>query len=185
MPAVRSVRRRLLLASAALISGIGLTARAADVGARAETFTLQAALDGALFSYSLRDALAKGPVVLYFFPVAFSDGCSIEAHAFAEAIDEFKALGASVIGVSTDDISTLARFSRQACQGKFPVASDAERKVTAAYDAAMRSRPELSTRVSFVISPDGKIAFVYRNLEPHRHVERTLAALRRWRDGQR
>jgi thioredoxin-dependent peroxiredoxin len=182
---VRHPRRQVLLAAAALASVLSPPAQAVDVGERAETFTLPAALDGALFSYSLGEALARGPVVLYFFPVAFSEGCSIEAHTFAEAIDQFKALGASVIGVSTDDIATLARFSKQACQGKFPVASDAERKVSAAYDASMRSRPELSTRVSFVIAPDGKVAFVYRNLEPTRHVERTLAALRQWRSGRR
>jgi thioredoxin-dependent peroxiredoxin len=182
---VRQPTRRSLLAAALVLPSWPHIARAADVGAVADAFTLPAALDGSPFTYSLRDALARGPVVLYFFPVAFSEGCSIEAHTFAEAIDQFKALGASVIGVSTDDIGTLTRFSKQACQGKFPVASDADRRVTAAFDAAMRSRPELSTRVSFVIAPDGKIVFVYRNLEPTRHVDRTLGALRQWRLGSR
>ena len=103
----------------------GGTAHAAlDIGDPAPAFTAQAALGGQVFRYSLKDELAKGPVVLYFFPAADSADCSIEAHAFAEAIDQFKALGASVIGVSADDIGTLAKFSVKSCQSRFPVASD-------------------------------------------------------------
>src|SRR5471032_1820983 len=97
---------------------------ALDVGDAAPNFTAQAALAGKVYKFSLAESLAKGPVVLYFFPAAFSVGCSIEAHEFAESISKFEAMGATVIGVSNDDIDTLGKFSVQACQGRFPVASD-------------------------------------------------------------
>lgn len=149
-----------------------------DLGTIAPDFTLQAAEAGQVIQFSLRQALATGPVVLYFFPAAYSEGCSVEAHTFAEAMADFRAAGASVVGVSVDDISTLTRFSQQACQGKFPVASDAEQRVMTAYDAVMKTRPDFATRISFVITPDSRIAYSYKSLEPTRHVERTLAAVR-------
>ena len=106
-----------------LCASLCLPARAAlDVGDSAPDFTVPAALGGKVFQFKLSEALAKGPVVLYFFPAAFSDGCSREAHLFAESIGTFKALGASVIGVSGDDLELITRFSVQVCQGKFPVA---------------------------------------------------------------
>ena len=120
--------RLFFIASALGTLAFALTAmpaRAAlDIGEKAPDFTAPAALAGKQFSFSLAESLAKGPVVLYFFPAAFSVGCSAEAHEFAEAIGKYQALGASVIGVSTDDIETQTKFSMQACQGKFPVASD-------------------------------------------------------------
>src|SRR6476469_9657578 len=116
------------------------TYAALDVGDAAPNFTAQAALGGKAFKFTLADSLAKGPVVLYFFPAAFSVGCSIEAHEFAEAINRFEALGATVIGVSTDDIDTLGKFSVQACQGRFPVASDNTQSVMKSYDAVMQTR---------------------------------------------
>ena len=149
-----------------------------DTGTLAPDFDLQAAQAGQVFRFSLREALARGPVVLYFFPAAYSEGCSIEAHTFAEAIADFRAAGASVLGVSADDIPTLTSFSQQACQGKFPVASDADQRVMKSYDAVMQTRPDFATRISFVIAPDGRIAYTYKNLEPTRHVERTLTAVR-------
>src|SRR5215213_3032836 len=114
---------------------------ALDVGDAAPNFTAPAALGGKVFRFNLADSLAKGPVVLYFFPAAFSVGCSIEAHEFAEAINKFESFGATVIGVSTDDIETLGKFSVQACQGRFPVASDSTQSVIKSYDAAMSLRP--------------------------------------------
>lgn len=149
-----------------------------DPGVVAPDFELQAALAGREFRFSLREARAAGPVVLYFFPAAYSEGCSLEAHTFAEAMADFQAAGTSVIGVSADDIATLKRFSMQACQGRFAVGSDADQRVMKAYDAVMRTRPDFATRISFVIAPDGRIAYTYKNLEPTRHVERTLAAAR-------
>ena len=153
---------------------------ALDVGDAAPNFTAQAALAGKVYKFSLADSLAKGPVVLYFFPAAFSVGCSIEAHEFAESISKFEALNATVIGVSSDDIATLGKFSVQACQGKFPVASDDNQNVMKSYDAVMALRPDYANRVSYVIAPNGKIIYNYQSLNPSRHVEKTLAALRDW-----
>lgn len=153
---------------------------ALDVGDAAPNFTAQAALGGKVFNFKLSDSLAKGPVVLYFFPAAFSVGCSIEAHEFAEAMGKYEALGATVIGVSSDDIDTLGKFSVQACQGRFPVASDNSQSVMKSYDAVMQTRPDYANRVSYVIAPNGKVVYNYQSLNPSRHVEKTLAALRDW-----
>jgi len=153
---------------------------ALDVGDAAPNFTAQAALAGKVYKFSLADSLAKGPVVLYFFPAAFSVGCSIEAHEFAESMPKFEALGATVIGVSSDDIGTLGKFSVQACQGKFPVASDDNQSVMKSYDAVMALRPDYANRVSYVIAPNGKVIYNYQSLNPSRHVEKTLAALKDW-----
>ena len=168
-----------------LLLGLGLAgpapARAAlDVGEPAPDFTVQAALAGKSYSFALREALAKGPVVLYFFPAAFSVGCSIEAKEFADAIAKFDALGATVIGVSSDDIDTLGKFSVQACAGRFPVASDPTQKVMKSYDAVLALKPDYANRVTYLISPQGRILFQYQSLNPSRHVEKTLAALKDW-----
>ena len=153
---------------------------ALDVGDAAPNFTAQAALAGKVYKFSLADSLAKGPVVLYFFPAAFSVGCSIEAHEFAESIPKFEALGATVIGVSSDDIDTLGKFSVQACQGRFPVAADNSQSIMKSYDAVMMLMPDYANRISYVIAPNGKVIYDYQNLNPSRHVEKTLAALKDW-----
>ena len=168
-------------AAAALAAAMASTAWAAlDVGEKAPDFRAPAALAGKQYDFSLTESLAKGPVVLYFFPAAFSAGCSAEAHEFAEAITRFEALGATVVGVSTDDIDTQVKFSIQACQGKFPVASDAGMTVIKSYDAAMMLMPDYANRVSYVIAPDRSIVYYYQSLNPSKHVENTLAALRDW-----
>jgi peroxiredoxin len=174
-------RRSLLAALAALPWAWRPAWAALDVGERAPEFTLPAARAGQAFSYSLSGALAQGPVVLYFFPLAFSQACSIEAHSFAEAMPQFEALGASVVGVSADAIDVLERFSVQACNGRFPVASDSRLEVIGLFDAVMQTRPDHANRVSYVIAPDGRVIHVYQSLNPARHVERTLAALRQWK----
>ena len=172
---------RRVLALLTLLLTLASPARAAlDVGDPAPNFTTAAALNGKVFQFSLSESLAKGPVVLYFFPAAFSVGCSIEAHEFAESITKFEALGATVIGVSSDDIDTLGKFSVQACQGKFPVASDNTQNVMKSYDAVMQLRPDYANRVSYVIAPNGKVIYNYQSLNPSRHVEKTLAALKDW-----
>jgi thioredoxin-dependent peroxiredoxin len=156
-------------------------ARAAlDVGEVAPEFTTNAALAGKAYSYSLKESLSKGPVVLYFFPAAFTEGCSIEAQQFAQAVPQFEALGASIIGVSGDSIDTLSKFSLQVCQGKFPVASDASKTIMNAYDATMKAMPDFATRVSYVIAPSGAILYNYLSLNPNKHVENSLAAVRDW-----
>ena len=161
-----------------LISATTPSYAALDVGEAAPNFTVQAALGGKTFRYTLAESLAKGPVVLYFFPAAFSVGCSLEAHEFAEAIGKFEALGATVIGVSSDDIDTLSKFSVQACQGRFPVASDNTQAIMKSYDAVMALRPDYANRISYVISPNGKVLYNYQSLNPSRHVEKTLSALK-------
>jgi len=164
-----------------MLGALSLSARAAlDVGDNAPNFTVPAALGGKVFQYTLAEALAKGPVVMYFFPAAFSEGCSTEAHLFAQAIGQFEALGASVIGVSGDDLELITRFSVQACQGKFPVAADEKKAVIKAFDAAMQTRPDYANRVSYVIAPNGKVVYSYLSLNPNKHVEKTLAALAQW-----
>jgi peroxiredoxin len=172
---------RVAALSALAVTSLTTPAWAAlDIGEKAPEFTVPAALAGKQYSYSLSESLAKGPVVLYFFPAAFSVGCSAEAHEFAEAIDKFAALGASVIGVSTDDIETQTKFSMQSCQGKFPVASDSGKTVIKSYDAAMMILPDYANRVSYVIGPDRTVLYSYQSLNPSKHVEKTLGALRDW-----
>jgi len=153
---------------------------ALDIGDPAPDFTAQAALGGSVYRYSLAESLKKGPVVLYFFPAAYSEGCSVEAHYFADAVARFNALGASVVGVSGDDIDTLSKFSVQACQSRFPVASDQNQAVMKSFDAVMQTRPEYANRISYVIAPNGAIVYHYMSLNPTKHVEKTLAALRTW-----
>ena len=168
-----------------LVLGSGLFAAplyaALAPGAAAPDFTTQATLAGKPFSFSLANALKKGPVVLYFYPAAFTPGCTIEAHEFAEATDKFQALGATVIGVSHDDIDKLNKFSVSECRNKFAVASDADQKITKAYDAVLAATPEYANRTSYVIAPDGKIIYEYTALSPEKHVGNTMAAVEKWK----
>lgn len=156
-------------------------------GAKAPDFTLTAAQAGKPFSLSLKQALKQGPVVLYFFPAAFTPGCTLEAHLFAEASDDFKRLGARVVGVTAGNIERVAEFSKSECRDKFAVAADPGAKVAARYDATMR-RPDgtlLSNRTSFVIAPNGTILLSYTDSKPQAHVEKTMAAVRAWKARQR
>ncbi|HKB58687.1 MAG TPA: peroxiredoxin [Gallionellaceae bacterium] len=174
--------RKVLAAGLALLSFNAY----ADLkpGDTAPDFTAQATLGGKEFSYSLHDALKQGPVVLYFYPAAFTKGCTIEAHDFAEAIDQYKALGATVIGVSHDPMEKLKRFSVSECRSKFPVAADADGSIMKAYDAVMPVFSSHASRTSYVITPDGKILYAYSSLFPDKHVANTLAALKKWRDAE-
>lgn len=147
-------------------------------GARAPEFTAQGAQGGERMTVSLRNALRRGPVVLYFFPRAFTSGCTIESRAFAEAIPEFRSAGATVIGMSGDDVDTLARFSTEACRSAFPMAS-ASANLIAQYDVSLR--PGITTRTSYVIAQDGTIAHVHNDMNPNDHVRETLAAVQRLR----
>jgi peroxiredoxin len=153
---------------------------ALDIGQAAPAFVAKAALDGKVGDYSLAEALSHGPVVLYFFPSAFSYGCSMEAHEFAEVIEDFKAAGASVIGVSRDEVNVQQKFSVSACMGKFSVAADPDLAIAKSYDALLTTRPDYANRVSFVIAPDGKIIYRYSSLNPHKHIENTLNAVKEW-----
>src|SRR5438477_11185055 len=124
---------------------------ALSVAATAPDFTTQAALGGKEFTCSLAEALKKGPVVLYFFPAAFTPGCTQEAHDFAEATDKFAALGATVIGVTAGNANRVTEFSSIECRNKFAVAADPDQKVIKAYDAVLKRKPEWSDRTSYVI----------------------------------
>jgi peroxiredoxin Q/BCP len=153
---------------------------ALDVGDHAPDFNAKASLGGKVFEFSLADALKKGPVVLYFYPAAYSQQCTIEAHDFAEAVEEYKALGAIVIGVSHDDIDTLTRFSVSECRNKFAVAADEDQHIMKSYDAVLWLKPEFANRVSYVISPAGSIIYQYTSLWADKHVANTLEALKDW-----
>src|ERR1700678_274054 len=148
-------------------------------GAQAPDFSTQAKLAGKPFTFVLADALKSGPVVLYFYPAAFTPGCTVEAHDFAEATDQFKPLGATVIGVSHDSIDTLNKFSVSECRNKFAVASDADKKISTAYDANLFIT-SYSNRTSYVIAPNGTIIYEYTALNPDKHVENTMAAVAKW-----
>ena len=154
---------------------------ALTAGAPAPDFTAPAAIGGKAFSFSLAESLKKGPVVLYFYPKAFTSGCTAEAHDFAEATPKFNALGATVVGVSNDDIATLQRFSVEACRDKFAVAADAGGRITRQYDATMLPGLAIADRISYVISPQGKVIYVYSSGNPDEHVKRTLAAVEQWK----
>lgn len=169
-----SLLRQLLALSACL--AVTPSIAALKPGAHAPLFTTQAALDGKAFSFSLAESLKKGPVVLYFYPKAFTRGCTIEAHAFAEATPQFQAAGASVVGMSNDDIDTLKKFSTEACRSQFAVASDAGGKMIKAYDAGSML-PGFAGRISYVIATDGKVVFTHEGSDPEAHVRETLKAV--------
>jgi peroxiredoxin len=134
-------------------------------------------MGGKAFRLHLASELEKGPVVLYFYPKAFTQGCTLEARAFSEARDEFRKAGAQVIGLSGDDLATLKRFSVEECRSAFPVAT-ASPQTIAAYDVALHGRPSMSNRTSYVISPDRTIVFVHSEPDWSGHVSKTLAAVK-------
>jgi peroxiredoxin Q/BCP len=173
------MKRLLALAcTAALLSAPAYAALKA--GAPAPDFSALASIGGKEFKFALADALKKGPVVLYFYPAAFTPGCTIEAHNFADAMGDFQKLGATVIGVSHDPIEKLDRFSLTECRSKFPVAADADGKIMRNYDAVQDPRAEYADRVSYVIAPDGKVIYSYTAGDPTHHVEYTMAAVKKY-----
>lgn len=153
---------------------------ALPVGAKAPDFVTSGALAGKPFQLHLRNELRKGPVVLYFYPKAFTKGCTLEAHAFSEASADFRKAGARVIGMSADDLPTLKRFSVEECRNAFPVAT-ATAATIKAYDVSMPVVGKLTTmsnRTSYVIGRNGRIAFVHSDLDWSEHVSQTLAAVK-------
>jgi peroxiredoxin Q/BCP len=169
--------RKLLLATAAAALAFGPANAALPVGATAPDFTTTGAVGGKAFKLHLADQVRKGPVVLYFFPKAFTSGCTAEAHAFSEAIDDFKKAGAQVIGMSADNVATLKDFSVKECRSAFPVAT-ATPATQKAYDVAWAAHPGLTTRTSYVIDRNGKIVMVHDDLDFSKHVAQTLAAVK-------
>lgn len=166
-----------ILAAAALALALATPSLAAlKAGDKAPEFTLKAAKAGQVSDFSLKEALKSGPVVVYFYPKAFTGGCSLEARQFSENMDKFAAKKVTVIGLSADDVPTLQKFSAADCGGKFPVGSDQGAKVAAKYDAKMPGI-DMSGRVSYLITPNGKIAFVHDSGNATTHVPSLLAAV--------
>ena len=174
-----------ILAGAVVLAGLAAAPAPAHaalaVGAKAPDFDVKAAQAGKEFDFSLADALKKGPVVLYFFPAAFTPGCTVEAHEFAEATDGFKALGATVIGVTAGNAARVTEFSSVECRNKFAVAADPDQKVIKAYDAVLKQKPEYSDRTSYVIAPDHTILMTYTDLNPDKHVDMAMDAVKKWK----
>ena len=172
---------RLIPTLTAMALAAAPAAAALAPGTLAPDFTTRGAIAGKIFTLHLADELRKGPVVLYFFPAAFTGGCNAEAHAFAEAIPQFRKAGATVIGMSADDIPTLQRFSSEKCAGKFAVAS-AGAAIVSGYDVDLKhviNGRNATRRTSYVIGKDGRIAYVHDDLNADRHVELTLAAVQK------
>lgn len=173
----------LLIAAVLAITPASFAWAGLPEGAKAPDFTLQAALAGRPMNFSLKAALKKGPVVLYFFPAAFTSGCTVEAHDFAEATVEFNKLGATVIGVTAGNVDRVAEFSKVECRDKFAVAADPGAKIAAQYDATMAgAKNPLSDRTSFVIAPSGKILLSHTDRNPETHIVKTMEAVRAYHD---
>src|SRR3569832_2562332 len=168
--------RKLLFAAAITFAATPAIA-ALGVGTRAPDFTTTGAVAGKPFKLHLAQQLKKGPVGLYFFPKAFTSGCTAEAHAFSEAIADFKKAGAQVIGMSADTLKTLHDFSAKECRSAFPVAT-ATPEIQKEYAVAWAAHPGITTRTSYVIDRDGKIVMVHDDLDFSQHVAKTLAAVK-------
>jgi len=184
---------KVALAGLVLSAALAQPALAAlKEGDKAPDFTAPASLAGKEFNFALKNALKKGPVVVYFYPAAFTGGCNLQAHAFSESSDKFAAAGASIIGVSLDKIATLNQFSAdpQYCAGKIPVASDADGKIAKSYDLQVReAKPGakntrgdeidhgFAERTTFVVTPNGTVAATISNLSPADNVAKALEAV--------
>jgi peroxiredoxin len=168
--------RKLLFALIVTSLAAAPATAALKVGAKAPDFTTTGAVGGKEFKLHLAKQLKKGPVVLYFFPKAFTSGCTAEAHAFSESIGDFKKAGAQVIGMSADNIATLKDFSVKECRSAFPVAT-ATPATQKAYDVAWAAHPGITTRTSYVIDRRGKVVMVHDDLDFSQHVAKTLAAV--------
>lgn len=173
------------LGVAALLAAASTPALAAlKVGDKAPDFTATAALAGKDFQFTLNKALKKGPVVLYFFPAAFTAGCTAEAHEFAEATPQFEKLGATVIGVTAGNVERIKDFSKEECRDKFAVAA-ADAGLIKTYDVVLDKKPEWSNRTSYVIAPDHKILMSYTDGNFAGHVTQTMDAVKAFEAGKK
>jgi peroxiredoxin Q/BCP len=156
------------------------------VGKIAPAFSAKAAQGGNDLTFTLSQALKKGPVVVYFYPKSFTSVCTEEAHLFAEAMPEFEKLGSSVIGISADTIETQRKFSKTECRDKFPVAADPDGKIVKAYDAVGMNLGVtiFADRTSYVITPDGKVASVLTASDAGSHIQSALAFVKAWKARQ-
>lgn len=183
-----------LLVAAALVALAASPAYAAlSVGAKAPDFATQGSLGGKEFNFKLAEALKKGPVVIYFFPAAYTAGCTAETKAFADAADQFKAAGATLIGLTggarladgtmasaADNKARLAEFAAEHCRDKFPIAAVSPDTIKA-FDVSLPQRADWSARTSYVIAPDGKVLLAYSDQKPDEHITKTLEAVNAWK----
>lgn len=154
-------------------------------GAKAPNFTLEGALARKNITFSLRAALAKGPVVLYFFPAAFTAGCTQEAHDFAAAADQFKAQGATLVGITAGNTDRVAEFSKVECRDRFAVLADPGALTAVLYHSVNTEHQTLlSQRTSYVIAPDGTILLSFTSNNPEQHVAETLDTLKKWHNNK-
>ena len=172
--------KRIVLAAAVAAVLASPAAAALKPGDKAPNFTAPGYLAGDPVQLSLAEALKKGPVVLYFFPSAYTKGCNLEAPLFSEAADQFKAQKATVIGVTAGAVDRLAQFSKDTehCGGKFAVAADPGARIAKSYDSVLTVKPDWSDRTSYVIAPNGTILHAYSKLDPSEHVTETLGAVK-------
>jgi thioredoxin-dependent peroxiredoxin len=183
--------KRLVISLCACVASMPALA-ALPAGVSAPQFTTQASLAGKPFTFSLKDALAKGPVVVYFYPSAYTGGCDLQAHTFAVEKDKFSAAGATIVGVSLDSIQRLNDFSADPnyCAGKFPTASDVDGSIAKSYDLKVKEGPAglkdvrgmeighaFVERTTFVLAKDGKIAETITGVAPDKNVEQALEAV--------
>jgi peroxiredoxin len=175
---------RLAIAAATLAALCATPALAAlKTGDKAPDFTADGFQAGKALKFSLADARKKGPVVLYFFPAADTKGCNLEAKMFADAMPQFAASGATVIGVTAGQLDKLQQISSDTdkCSGKFPVAADPGAKIAKQYDSVLAVKPDWSDRTSYVIAPNGTVLHAYSKMDPTEHVSQTLAAVKEFK----
>lgn len=174
-------------------------AMALNEGDAAPDFQTSAALNGNAFNYVLRDKLKNGPVVVYFYPSAYTHGCNIQAHTFAEKNERFKAAGAQIVGVSLDSIARLKSFSAdpEFCAGKLVVASDADGRIAKSYGVAVQNAPgglkdtrgneidhDFAERTTFVVGRDGRVASVVGGVSPSENVAKALSIVQELATGR-
>lgn len=184
--------KRSLLIGLLSVAFMSSAIAALKQGESAPDFSTQASLAGKAFTYSLKDSLKKGPVVVYFYPSAYTGGCNIQAHTFAVNKEKFDAAGATIVGVSLDSITRLNDFSADPnyCAGKIAVASDADGKIAKSYDLKIGAASEtakdtrgiaidhgFAQRTTFIVTSDGKIAAVIGDMTPEENANKALEVI--------
>jgi thioredoxin-dependent peroxiredoxin len=182
--------KRLVLAAAAALLFAAPAFADLEVGAKAPEFSAQGMKGGQAFTFKLSDALKTGPVVVYFFPAAYTQGCTVETKLFADAADDFKAAGATLVGLTagarladgtmagaSENLARLAEFSAEHCRDKFPIAAISKETIEG-YKVTLSARPDWTERTSYVIGQDGKVALAYNDMKPNEHVSKTLEAVK-------
>ena len=192
---MKKILAAVAVATAAMIAAPAFAAL--ETGVTAPEFSAKGMVGGNEFTFKLSDALKKGPVVIYFFPAAYTAGCTAETKLFADNADAFKAAGATLIGVTggarladgtmanaSDNLKRLAEFSAEHCRDKFPIAAVSTDTIKA-YNVVLPQKPDWSDRTSYVIAPDGKIVLSFTTQKPDEHITKTLEAVKAWKAAQK